>query len=359
MTKWLTTLLFASSLLMPMASQAQQREQRAELVIVQPLQFERAQQVVEAVGTAQAMRSVALYPNVADRVTGVHFTPGEHVDAGELLLELDARHQRIAVQQAQITLRDAERKVTRLRKSEQGGAVPQSELDDAITARDLAAIALDQARVELDDRRVYAPFAGVVGLTDVEVGDRITEQTLITTIDDRSQLLIEFTAPESALPLLQQGAELRFSPWAFADRQVTATAVELDSRIDPQTRMIRARAKIPNPNDEFLPGMSFRATLSLAGECFAVIPEAALLWGANSPYVWLAKQQTAQRIEVQIEQRLAGRVLVSGELHQGDILITEGVQSLRDGQAIRYQHAQLDEPVAEQEVPAAVGASGE
>ncbi len=81
--------------------------------------------------------------------------------------------------------------------------------------------------------------------------------------------------------------------------------------------------------------MSFRVIMQLAGEEYAVVPEAALLWGATSAYVWLAENGVAKRVDVQIKQRLAGRLLVSGALKLGDELIVEGVQTLREGQAVK------------------------
>jgi len=100
--------------------------------------------------------------------------------------------------------------------------------------------------------------------------------------------------------------------------------------------------KVDNKNDDFLPGTSFRTAIELAGEEFASIPEVALSWGADNPYIWIAENSKAKRIEVQIEQRLEGRVLVSGNINRDDTLIVEGVQSLRDGQPIKYEMSELD-----------------
>jgi RND family efflux transporter MFP subunit len=323
-------------------SQAQQFGPREALVIVQPVSFERERNRVEAVGTAEAVRSITIYPAVGDRVVAVNFKPGDKVEKDQLLVELDARRQQVAVEQAQINLRDAERTVERLRASREQGAVPQSELDNAILLRDLARVELDNAKIELEDRFIRAPFEGIIGITDVEVGDRIDQQTAIATLDDRSTLLIDFRIPEAAVSLLQDGAELQVQPWRYSGTPVTAEIIELDSRINATTRMYRARAKISNDNDDFLPGTSFRTAIELAGEEFASVPEAALSWGVNNPFVWVVEDGKAARIEVQIEQRLAGRVLVSGNIQRDDLLIVEGVQSLREGQPVVFDRATLD-----------------
>lgn len=303
-------------------------------VIIAPVSVEQQVSKVEAVGTAEAIRSVMIYPAVSDKVTAVHFNPGQYVEQGQLLLQLDARRQEVELQRVTIQLADAERTVTRLQQSQQRGAIAQSELDDAITLRNLLQVQRSAAQTELDDRMVRAPFAGVVGLTDIEQGDRIDVQTPITTLDDRKQLFVHFNAPESALPILYGNATVELEPWQSQGKRITADIAQIDSRIDPANRTIRTRALLDNQDDSYRPGMSFRVILQLKGQEFAVVPEAALLWGATGPYVWLEQQGKAEKVAVNIEQRLSGRLLVSGNLAKGDQLIIEGVQSLRAGQAV-------------------------
>ncbi|CUA82794.1 efflux RND transporter periplasmic adaptor subunit [Pseudidiomarina woesei] len=308
---------------------------RAALVVMQPVGFERVQRFVEAVGYAEAQRSVALYPAVSDLVLEINFKPGQQVKQGDILVRLDDRQQQVNLQRARIQLKDAERTVKRLTASRQQGAIAQSELDVALTARDLLEVAVREAEVAYEDRQIRAPFDGVVGITDVESGDRITTQTLVTTIDQREQLYIDFNAPEAAIELLQDGAELIVRPWASRNTEIAAEIIEIDSRIDVSNRTIRVRAAIDNSSDLYRPGMSFRVALAYQGDSYAVVPEAALMWSADGAYVWIEKDGKAQRVEVNIQQRLEGRILVSGALQLGDNLIVEGVQTLRNGQSVR------------------------
>lgn len=312
-------------------------QERAAQVIVTEVRYEQGSQRIESVGTAEALRSVILYPAVADIVTAIHFSPGEEVSQDQVLLEFDSRRQRVAVQRASIQLQDAERTLQRLRTSSRQGAVPESEVDDAVTARDLLEVELEAAETELEDRTLRAPFHGIVGLTDVEVGDRITQQTAITTLDKREQLRINFKAPESALFLLSQNPTLTVQPWQNRSLQLTAEVSEIDSRIDINDRTLRVRALLDNEQDLFRPGMSFRVRLELQGDSYAVVPEAALLWGATSAFVWKVVEERAKRVDVQIKQRLPGRLLVAGDLEPGDLLITEGVQSLREEQLVSFE----------------------
>lgn len=315
-------------------------EGRAAQVIVMPVEFEQQTSRIEAVGSAEAVQSVIIYPAVADKVTAIYFSPGQKVQRGDILLELDARRQRVAVDRARIQLTDAERTLERLNVSRRQGAIAQSDLDDAMTARDLIQVMLAEAETELEDRTVRAPFAGVVGLTDVEVGDRITQQTAITTLDNRGQLLVNFRAPETALAMLQQQPTLTLQPWQSNTVNLDAVISQVDSRIDNANRTIRVRALLDNSADLYRPGMSFRVELLVRGEAYAVIPEAALLWGATGAYVWVKQDNKAKRVDVQIKQRLSGRLLVAADLKEGELLITEGVQSLRAGQSVQAANEQ-------------------
>ncbi len=314
-------------------------DRQAKLVVTKPIQFMNETRNVEAVGSAEAVRSIILYPAVADEVTEINFVPGQFVEQGKVLLRLDDRRQITALKRAELTLQDAQRTVERLTESHKKGAVPINELDLARTQRDLAQVALEEAKVDLQDRHITAPFDGVVGMTDIEVGDRITAQTAITTLDNRSKLFINFKAPEAALPVLLNAPNVTLEPWSDRETRVEAEIAQVDSRINEADRTLRARALLDNSNDQFRPGMSFRVNLSLEGDRYAAIPEAALLWGATGAYIWLAEDGKAKKVDVSVHQRLRGTILVSGAIEEGDALIAEGVQRLRTGQAITTELA--------------------
>lgn len=317
--------------------------ERAANVLVEPITFEYEKTKIDAVGTAEAVSSVVLYPAVADRVIAVNFVPGQKVQNGDVLLRLDDRRERVALERAQVERANAQRNYDRIRNSHKEGAVTQSDLDNARTTFELAQIQVKEAQADLDDRVVVAPFDGVVGLTDIEVGDRINLQTVVTTIDARERLLINFRAPESALSVLTENPTVNLQPWADRTQNLQAIIAEVDSRINVDDRTIRARAMLDNDNDLFRPGMSFRVSLTTLGERYASIPESALLWGATGAYVWKSVDDKAVRVPVDIKQRLRGRILVEGDLFEGENLIAEGVQRLRPGQAVKSQNTQIAE----------------
>lgn len=329
----ITLLVLYCGFALPALSQGFGGDRPAQ-VITDKLEFEAEQTKVEAVGTAEAFRSIIIFPAAADKVTQVNFSSGQSVEKGQLLIALDARRQQAALDRAKIQLEDAQRTLDRLKQSNMQGASTQSALDAATTAKALAEVSLIDAQTELEDRYVLAPFAGVVGLTDIEVGDRITLQTQVTTLDDRKQLYINFRAPETSLSVLLNNTIMTVEPWSERNSSLEAKVDQVDSRISEQDRTIRVRALLKNDEDAFRPGMSFRVNLSLVGQQYAVIPESGLSWGATGAFVWIVQSDKAKKVAVQIKQRLRGKVLVSGELEEGSRLVVEGIQRLRDGQSV-------------------------
>ena len=311
-----------------------------KLVIVQPLQFEYETTLVEAVGSAQAKRSVTLFPSVTDEVKALYFIPGQQVNKDDVLVELDAKLQDVAINRAKIQLLDAQRNFERVTQSLNKGAVTQRDVDDSDTLLRLARVSLDEALANKEDRLIRAPFSGIVGLTDVEVGDRVTPQTQITTLDDRNQLFVNFSAPEQAVGYLLSSPQVTLEPWTERSQKLSAKVTELDSRVSEQDRTIRARAVMDNSSDVYRPGMSFRVSLKIKGERFFAIPEVALSWGASGAFVWLADDATARKVSVQVKQRLRGRILVSGNLKDSKLLVVEGIQGLREGQSLSIEKQQ-------------------
>lgn len=316
---------------------------RTVRVIVEPLQFGTAETRVEAVGTSRAVQSVAVHPRTSGEVVAVNFEPGQPVEAGDVLVALDRRDEELAVELAEVRLQDAERLYERYQRAGDTGAVLPTTLDAARTAVEAARIELGRARVALDYRTIKAPFSGYVGITDVDPGDRVNPDTMITTLDDRSALLVSFDVPEVLVGDLSVGDEVEVSTWQSRQPAAYGMVVDIGSRIDPVTRTFVARAWVENESDKLRPGMSFRVGLNLEGTPYPVIAETGVQWGADGAYVWSVEDRRARRVPVTIIQRQQGQILVDGELAEGDLIVVEGVQRVRDGIEVSYQPASLAE----------------
>ena len=310
---------------------------------------------VEAVGTARAQRSATLYAPTAGEIEAVNFTSDAEVQQGDVLLELDREAEELAVQLARVRLTDANRIVKRLSSLSKSGAVAQATLDDALTTLEAARIELKQAEVALSDRFVVAPFSGRVGLTDLDVGDRVASDTRIATLDDRSTLLVRFDVPEALLGRVRVGETVSVVPWSSADISAEGTVYDVDSRVDEENRAFTVRARIPNDDDLLRPGMSFRVGLDIRGAEHPRVPEVAIQWGGDGSFVWAVSDGKATRVPVTIVQRQEATVLVDGAIARGDLVVIEGLHRMRPGSPVEIISA---DSIVPRTVPARLEGAG-
>ena len=300
-------------------------------VMTEPARLSDLRETLTSVGTARALKSVSVYAETSGRVTSVLIDADATVSAGDLLLQLDDRDERLAVELASVKLADAERLVKRYTTVNARDAnIPESQLDDARAAVDSARIALEQARVDLDRRRITAPFDGRVGITEIDEGDRIDTNTLVTTIDDRSTLLINFSVPEVYVDRNTRHRRQRQTV-GCSMKQSWARSGRRDLRIDVSSRAFVARAAINNEADKFRPGMAFEISVNASRGAFLSVPDVAVQWGADGAYVWVADEGRASRREVRLVKRLAGAILIEGDVSEGESVVMEGIQAVRAG----------------------------
>ncbi|CAE7189933.1 nolG [Symbiodinium microadriaticum] len=330
----LTALIAAGFMITPLAAQHGGRPDQGDRshVITRDVVLLDNLQILEAVGTGKAQKSVELYPVVAETVTAIHFEAGQKVREGDLLVQLDNQAEKLAVALAKIKLTEAKSLLERYSQAGQEGAVPQSEVDAARADYQAARVALAQARLDRDIRQIRAPYDGVVGLAMVDVGDQVNTSSFIASFDDRSLLYIDFEIPEAlAQPLLATTAPqmVTLTTPAWGNEKFTGTIAALDARIHPDRRTLKARARVDNNDDRLRPGMSFRTIWSAAGNRYPAVPEIALQWARDGAFIWLVKNGQAQKTAVELVSRRGGMVLLRGDVTAGDAVVVEGLQRLR------------------------------
>ncbi|KAA5605263.1 efflux RND transporter periplasmic adaptor subunit [Roseospira marina] len=299
-------------------------------VVVEPVVMRPQTTNLEAIGTGEAIRSATLHPASAGEVVAVGFRPDQRVAPGDILLELDARRENLALDLAEARVAEAKRLLKRYETAGRG-AVPASTVDEARTTLEAARITRREAQVALDDRTMTAPFAGHVGITEIDIGDRVTTEDAITTLDDRSALLVRFALPETVLGRVAVGQSVTIAPWGSPEAERTARLVDIGSRIDTTTRSVTLRARVENTDDTLRPGMSFVVHVNLTGQTYPLVPEIAVQWGAEGPYLWVIRGGQAARESVRIVERRQGITLVEGALEDGEPVVVEGIQRMRPG----------------------------
>jgi RND family efflux transporter MFP subunit len=303
-------------------------------VLVEPLDVKQDSVTIRAVGTGEALRSASIHPKVTGKVVEILFEADQRVTRGQPLVRLDDEHERLAVRLAEVLAAEAKRQADRMARLAKTGSVPLAQVETAQSEYESARIRLEQAMANLGDRTVTAPFDGVIGLTDIDVGDRVTETTLLARLDDRSAILIDFVVPELYAGAIKLGRPVVVHPWMEQDRQMHGEVSAVDSRIDQATRSMRVQARIPNPNDSIRPGTAFDVRISFVGRSYPSVREVAVSWSNDGAYLWRVIDGKAEKVFIKLVRRDGGTILIDGPLAEGDLVVVEGVQGLRSGQAI-------------------------
>jgi RND family efflux transporter MFP subunit len=306
----------------------------ATQVVVAPVAIVQANARVASIGDGRAARSVTVRSESTGMIAQLTVDPGAYIEEGALMIRLEDEVQRIALERARLTLADAEGDLERLRQLSGSGAVSTVQLRAAELAYRSAELEVEQAEIDLSQRRIVAPISGWVGLLDVEQGDRIGTQDAIAVITDRSSIQIEFRVPERYIAELSVGMPVTVSPLAHPEDDLAGEILALDNVVERASRTLRVQARVPNIDDSLRVGQAFEVTLSFSGEDLPAVDPLAIQWSSDGSFVWVARDDEAVRVPVVIRQRNADTVLVEGALEEGDMVVTEGVQSLRPGGAV-------------------------
>jgi len=326
------------------ASRGQSRPAPVELARATPRTIART---VEAVGTTRARQSVEIVPEADGRVVEIAITPGKPVKKDEVLVRLDDAIERANLAEAEARVTEQSQALARVRQLRETNAVSQATLEDTVARLAEARADLDRARRRLEDRVITAPFAGIVGLAEIDTGARVDAGDMITRLDDLSEVIVEFALPETLFADVRKGLRVTAASAAFPGRSFEGRIVAVDSRIDPVSRAFRTRAVIPNPDRTLPAGMFMSLRLTLSESEKLTVPEEAVVFEAAQTYVFTVSDGTARRQPVETGQRRNGIVAIEGGIAAGTEVIVRGLQRVRDGKPVTVLDAMTAQEAAE------------
>jgi membrane fusion protein (multidrug efflux system) len=294
---------------------------------------------LEAIGTAQARESIVLTPKVADTIRRIRFDSGDRVRAGQVLVEMSSVEQAADFAEVNAANAAAQEDLRRYQELFDRGFASQARLDTVRAAAEAAQARANAGGSRIADRTIRAPFAGIVGLRTASPGQYMRPGDQIGTLDDTSEIKLDFTVTETQIARVTTGVELVARTSAYPDRTFTGAIANVDSRIDPNTRTVRVRAILPNSDGTLRPGMLMTVDVRSNPRQALAIPEIAILDQIDGAYVYrvVAREggQAVDLVRIQTGQRSGGMAEVLSGLELGDQVITEGVQSVRPGQPVQ------------------------
>ena len=286
---------------------------------------------LSAIGTGRANNSVVVTPYSSGTLTTINVEPGSMIEAGSVIAQLDSDTEEIAVDRAKIALGDAEAKLERVTALKNSNTVTAVQVRDAELVVENARLQVRDAELALKRRSITAPIGGIVGIIQVEAGNAVTNATPIAMVDDRSKIIIDFWVPERFAGTLAVGAPLTATPIARPKDVFEGMVSAVDNRVDEASRTLRVRAVLDNAADTLRAGMSFQVAMKFPGDSYPSVNPLAVQWGTDGAFVWAIKDGKAKRTLVRIIQRNTDTVLVEGDLTSDDLVVIEGIHTVREG----------------------------
>lgn len=336
-------LIFLSSLALVSGcgnSEGKERERPAPLVKVEPATTMRFVERVEAVGTALANEQVTLSAPVTERIIRLGFDDGAFVRRGQMIAVLAQGQENAQLSEAQARAQEAQQQFSRIETLRERGFATKSSADAQAALAAQARAQAAGARASIGDRVVTAPFAGWVSLRNISPGAVVSAGTEIATVSDLSAIKLDFSIPETALSAIRPGLTIEARSAAYPEQPFRGQIATVDPVIDPNTRAVKVRARLPNPDRKLKPGMLLTVGVETMPRISVSVPELAVVGEGNSRFVYLVEKDTARRVEVRTGVRSNGRIEVLQGLRPGQQVVTEGVVKLSDGMKVRLAGAQ-------------------
>jgi membrane fusion protein (multidrug efflux system) len=281
-----------------------------------------------ALGTLRAWESVDITTSVSQIVTAISFEDGQVVKKGDVLATLKQTAEQASLKEQQAALTDALREVQRLENLARQNQVAQTDLDKSRTLATVTRHRIEEIEARLADRTIVAPFSGVLGLRLVSEGALVTPGQRLTTLDDLARMRLDFSVPATQLNFLVIGQSIQAVAPAF-DQVFEGVISAIDSRIDPVSRSVIARATVENPEMKLPPGLLMEVTVKGSVRQVIVVPEESLESRARDHFLWVVEGEVAHRIKVSIGGRRPGWVEIVTGLNAGDVVVRDGVGVLR------------------------------
>ncbi|MEM7419423.1 MAG: efflux RND transporter periplasmic adaptor subunit [Pseudomonadota bacterium] len=285
---------------------------------------------IESLGTTIANESVNITSQVTDTVQAINFDDGDKVEQGELLVQLNNSQERARVEELKANIEEAKRQFSRIADLRQSNATSEQLLDEQQARVKALEAQLDIARAQLNDLQIRAPFSGLLGNRVISIGSLVQPGSTITTLDDISVVKVDFSIAENHLASVAKGQRITASSVAYPGVDFEGVISNIDTRLDPVSRAIRARAIIQNKDGRLRPGMLLTVTVEKRVLDTLVVPEKALVPVEDKQFVYVVKDDVAHQVEVTIGERRPGLVQIVNGLVSGDEVITEGTLRVRD-----------------------------
>ncbi|NGM47199.1 efflux RND transporter periplasmic adaptor subunit [Rhodobacter sp. SGA-6-6] len=307
---------------------------------------------IEAIGTALSARGVDLAIESGGLVQAITFAGNDQIAEGQQLVQIDDASEVAALEAAKAALSVAVAEANRAKTLSERGVGAANTVETAEAQVESARAQVAQLQTALDHKKLTAPFAGVIGIPQIEIGQYVVAGTIYATLQDLSNMRVDFSVPEQQIEALALGGPVTVAT-EVGSFSATGRIIAIEPRVDANSRMVSVRAEVENPSGVLYPGQFLRVRIALPiEEGVIAVPQTAVsstLYGDSIYVVRPGEAEDELKVEqvfVTVGRRSGGRIEVVEGLAAGDQIVTSGQNRLTPGARV-----QVDNSVAIGEVP--------
>lgn len=305
---------------------------------------------LKAIGSLRAVRGADLSPQVGGTVSAIHFDSGVDVKEGDVLIELSSADDvaklnslKAQTELARITLERDQRQL-------QAQAVSKQVVDtDEQNYRSFQA-QVAQQQATLDYKTIKAPFAGRLGIRQIDVGQYLAPGTAVVTLQSLDPIYVDFTLPQQQIAQISVGQKVAVAVDAYKDKSFAGTIAAINSKVDTTTRNVQVRATIPNPDHRLLPGMFANVTIDVgAPQSYVTLPQTAVTYNPFGSTVYLVDnkgkdakgqdQLVARQVFITTGDTRGDQIAVTKGVTSGETVVTAGQIKLHNGTPLHIDNS--------------------
>lgn len=299
----------------------------------------------QAIGSLRAVRGADLAAQASGVVDQIRFESGSDVAAGTVLLKLRANDDPAKLEQLQAAAALAEQTYKRDQEQFAAQAISQAVLDTDVSTLKSAKAQVAAQQELIDEKIVKAPFAGKLGIRQIDEGQYLTAGATVVTLQALDPILIDFYVPQQALAHLKVGQTANAAVDTYPDAKFTGTITSINSKVDTASRNVQVRASFGNADRRLLPGMYAKVEIDNGDAAERVtLPQAAITYNPYGDTVFIVQKGPAdpngkprsvvQQRFIQLGATRGDQVAVLSGLAAGEVVVTGGQMKLRNGAAV-------------------------
>jgi len=290
---------------------------------------------LELVGTAEANKTVTIAAESAGKIVQINFKLGDYVNEGAVLAKVDDTYKRLAVESAQLNYNKYKEDFERFRVLRKSDAVSETQLRDMNMAFENASIQLENAKKQLEDTKITAPFSGVITSKNSELGAFVNAGTSIAGMADIAQLKVTLAVSESNIYELYRGQEVNISTNIYPNVTFKGSISGVSSQGN-NAHTYPVEIIIPNNTKNPLKAGTYvkvNVNLKQAGKVL-MIPRDAIVSSVKDPSVYVLQGEKVKLTKIVTGRDYESYLEVLSGLNQGDQVVINGQINLTDGTAV-------------------------